>query len=68
MTAIEFVPGFHERLRTVLLELSSQRINIDAGAGEPSQHGFAVASVRPEERRNVAVIRQGFESALRAWC
>ena len=69
----EFLPGFHERLRAFLLELGSQGINIDAGAGEPRQHLFAVSPVRSEERRNVTAIRKRFESALghgvdREWC
>ena len=51
MTAMSSFQDFTNDVRAFLLESRSQCIQVDAGTSEPGQHGFAVAAVRPQKRR-----------------
>src|SRR5262249_41018689 len=60
----EFVPGLHERLRALVLELGGQGVAVDAGPGELRQHRLAVAAVYRQQGANLAVVSEGFQGAF----
>src|SRR5260370_8912228 len=55
----ELVPGLHEGLRSLVLELGGQRVDVDPGLGELGQHVLAVAAVGRQERAAVASTAEG---------
>ena len=60
----QVVPGLHERLRSFVLKLGGQGIEVDAGLGELRQHLFAVAAIRRQDRTEFRVIGEGLQRGL----
>ena len=59
------IPGFDERGRPLLLELSGKRVDIDSRLGEAGQNRLAIAPVGRENRVGFAVIGEGLERGFR---
>src|SRR5260370_34426669 len=59
----ELVPGFHEGLRSLVLELGGQRVHVDPGLGELRQHLLAITAAGRQDRAEAAVIGEGFPRA-----
>src|SRR5215470_15101461 len=52
----EVLPGFDERLGSLVLEPSGEGVDVDAGLRERRQHLLAVAAVDGQERADVSVV------------
>ena len=61
----QIVPGLDERLRTLVLELGRQSVDIDAGLGELRQDLLAVTAVGWQHCADFAVIGEGFQRRFR---
>src|SRR6266850_5856310 len=60
----ELVPGFHEGLRSLILELGGQRVDVDPGLRDLRQNGLGVTAVGRQDRAELPVVGEGFEGAL----
>src|SRR5206468_8154175 len=60
----KILPGFDERLGSLVLEPSREGVDVDAGLREPRQHLFAVAAVGGQEGADVAVVGERLQGRL----
>src|SRR5215468_5071194 len=61
----ELVPRVHEGLRTFLLQLCREGIDVDAGLAELGQDGFAVAAVVGHRGADLSVVGKRLQRAFR---